>query len=107
LREKILAKEYQFGFQQHFSLLNEALEPIESSKAQKIIDGFYKACLFAGINLSGACSGIYPDQFVYEIGPEDGLRVCDDLMTARYLLEKISADFGLGVAVNYEGKLKR
>jgi glutamine synthetase len=105
LREKILAKEYQFGFQQHFSLLSDALEPIENCKAQKIIDVFYRACLFAGINLSGACSGIYPDQFVYEIEPEDGLRVCDDLMTARYLLEKISADFK--VAVNYKGKLKR
>lgn len=80
----------------------EKRKPVESFKAQKIIDAHYRACLYAGIKISGTGKGIF-EQFMFVIGASDGIRVCDDLMVARYLLERIASDFG--VLVIYDEKI--
>lgn len=99
LREEILAENFQFEIQQNFSLITDAEKlakhkAIGTFKAQTIIDAHYRACLHAGIKISGAGSGVHRKHYIFDIGPQDGIRVCDDLTVARYLLERIASDFG-------------
>ncbi|KAG0169267.1 glutamate--ammonia ligase [Apophysomyces sp. BC1034] len=59
-----------------------------------IMEAHYRACLFAGINISETA----PSQYEFQVGPCEGVLIGDELWIARYILERVAEDFGVGVS---------
>ncbi|BFZ20692.1 hypothetical protein BsWGS_23731 [Bradybaena similaris] len=60
-------------------------------------------CIYAGINISGGNAEAFPGQWEFQVGPTEGVRASDDLWMARYLLHRLSEEFG--VAVSFHPKI--
>ncbi|CAI2366205.1 unnamed protein product [Moneuplotes crassus] len=69
---------------------------------RSIVDIHYRACLAAGVNISGTNGETMPGQWEFQIGPCEGISIGDHLWMARYLLGRVSED--LGVAVSFDPK---
>lgn len=54
-----------------------------------IVDGHYKACLYAGLSIGGANGEVMPGQWEFQISPTVGIGAGDQLWVARYILEVI------------------
>ena len=67
------------------------------------MDAHYKACLYAGIKISGTNCEVMPGQWEYQVGPCHGIEIGDHLWISRYLLCRVAEDFG--VSVTFEPKL--
>ena len=63
----------------------------------------YKACLYAGIKISGTNAEVMPGQWEYQVGPCLGIEIGDHIWVSRYLLGRVCESFGL--AVSFEPKL--
>lgn len=62
-----------------------------------IAEAHYKACLYAGIRISGINAEVMPSQWEFQVGPCEGIRMGDELTMARFLLHRVSEDFGVKV----------
>merc|ERR1712083_993286 len=60
-----------------------------------ISDAHYKACLFAGIEISGTNAEVMPGQWEYQVGPCVGVEAGDQMMVSRYILQRVCEDFGV------------
>lgn len=67
-----------------------------------IADAHFKACLHAGIKISGINAEVAPGQWEFQVGPAVGIEQGDMLWMARYLLARIAEMKGLDV--NYDPK---
>jgi len=65
----------------------------ENSFGRHVTDAMYKACLYAGINLSGTNGEVMPGQQEYQVGPCVGIEAGDQLMMSRYILQRVCEDF--------------
>lgn len=65
-----------------------------------IVEAHYRACLYAGINISGVNAEVAPGQFEYQVGPCEGITMGDELWMARYLLDRVAEDFGIVVSIH-------
>jgi glutamine synthetase len=63
-------------------------------------EAHYKACLYAGINISGTNAEVMPAQWEYQVGPCEGIAAGDQLWISRYLLLRIAEEFGVQVSFN-------
>ena len=63
-----------------------------------ISDVHYKACLFAGINISGTNAEVMPGQWEYQVGPCKGIEIGDHLWMSRYILGRVAEDFNVNVS---------
>lgn len=68
--------------------------------ARDIIEAHYRACLYAGITISGINAEVMPAQWEYQVGPCEGIKMGDELWVARYLLERVSEEFGVKVTLH-------
>ena len=62
----------------------------------------YRACLYAGIRVSGENAEVMPAQWEFQVGPTEGIDMGDDLWVARYLLHKVAEEFN--VVVTFDPK---
>ncbi|KAL7854095.1 hypothetical protein AOLI_G00209390 [Acnodon oligacanthus] len=60
-----------------------------------IVDCHYKACLYAGIKISGSNAEVMPSQWEFQVGPCEGIEIADHLWMARFLLHRVCEDFGV------------
>ena len=67
---------------------------------REVVEAHYRACLYAGVNLSGSNAQIMPAQWGFQVGPCQGIEMGDDLWMARYLLHRVAEDFGLLVTLD-------
>lgn len=67
-----------------------------------IVDAHYKACLYAGVNISGINGEVMPGQWEFQVGPSVGISAGDELWVARYILERITEIYG--VVVSFDPK---
>lgn len=67
--------------------------------ARDIVDAHYRACLYAGIKVSGTNAEVMPAQWEFQVGPCLGISIGDDLWMARFLLHRISEEFGVSIQV--------
>ncbi|CAN0909878.1 Glutamine synthetase cytosolic isozyme [Linum grandiflorum] len=67
-----------------------------------IVDSHYKACLYAGINISGINGEVMPGQWEFQVGPSVGISAGDQVWVARYILERITEI--AGVVVSFDPK---
>jgi len=65
----------------------------ENSFGRHVTDAHYKACLYAGINISGTNGEVMPGQQEYQVGPCVGIDAGDQLMMSRYILQRVCEDF--------------
>ncbi|KAI8334740.1 hypothetical protein BC941DRAFT_472666 [Chlamydoabsidia padenii] len=65
-----------------------------------VMEAHYRACLYAGIQISGANVEVAPGQYEFQVGPCDGIAVADQLWVARYLLDRVAEDAGIGITLH-------
>jgi len=62
-----------------------------------IPEAHLKACLAAGLTMSGLNAEVFPGQWEFQVGPVVGINGCDQLWVARYILRRVAEDFGVEV----------
>jgi glutamine synthetase len=67
-----------------------------------IAEEYMLACIEAGLNISGINSEVANFQWEFQIGPCKGILASDQLIVARYLLERIAEKYD--VKINYHPK---
>ncbi|BBG93269.1 AWPM-19-like family protein [Prunus dulcis] len=67
----------------------------DKSFGRDISDAHYKACLYAGINISGTNGEVMPGQWEYQVGPSVGIEAGDHIWASRYILERITEQAGV------------
>ena len=70
--------------------------------ATRISEEHLSACILAKIKISGINAEVAPGQFEFQIGPCTGIEAGDNLLAARYLLERIASKYE--VQISYEPK---
>ena len=66
--------------------------------ARDCIEAHYRACLYAGINISGINAEVMPAQWEFQVGPCEGISMGDHLWMARFLLVRICEMWGITVS---------
>jgi glutamine synthetase len=74
----------------------------ENAFGRQIAEEHLKACVNAGIKISGINAEVAPGQWEFQIGPCIGIEEGDHLWMARYLLGRVGEIFG--VSINLEPK---
>lgn len=74
----------------------------ENSFGRDIADCHLRACLYAGVNISGTNGEVMPGQWEYQVGPCEGIESGDHLVISRYLMYRICEKFN--VVVSFEPK---
>lgn len=60
---------------------------------RQLVEEHMAACLTAGLNISGINAEVSKDQWEFQIGPSEGVRAADELLMARFLLERIAEKY--------------
>jgi len=74
----------------------------ENAFGRAVCEAHYKACLYAGINISGINGEVMPGQWEYQVGPCTGIESPDQLLASRYLLIRVCEQYG--VVVSFDPK---
>ncbi len=67
--------------------------------ARELVERHLKACLKAGLDVCGINAEVLLGQWEYQVGPLGPLEVCDQLLLARWLLERLGEDLGIRVSL--------
>ena len=65
---------------------------------RKLAEKHYEYCLHAGLKISGINAEVAPSQWEFQIGPCSKISAGDELWVARYILEKLSEEFGVCIS---------
>ncbi|GJQ88142.1 hypothetical protein Trydic_g13147 [Trypoxylus dichotomus] len=63
--------------------------------ARELSESHYRACLYAGVQIASTHPDAVPGQWEFQIGVSPGIKGPDDLWMARYILARISEEYGL------------
>jgi glutamine synthetase len=117
---KALGEEPWFGLEQEYFMFDmKTNQPLGFEHAEKqgqyycsvgagnaygreIAEEHLRACVHAGIKISGINAEVAPGQWEFQIGPCVGIEEGDHLWMARFLLNRIAENYG--VIINYEPK---
>jgi len=66
--------------------------------ARDLIEAHYRACLYAGVTISGINAEVMPSQWEFQVGPCEGIDMGDHLWMARFLLTRVAEEWGVKVS---------
>lgn len=72
----------------------------ENSYGKYVSEAHYKACLYAGITVSGTNAEVMPGQWEYQVGPCEGIDSGDHVWMSRFILQRVCEDFGVIVSLD-------
>lgn len=118
IMQQAAAEKPWFGLEQEYSLFNMDDKPygwpergfpapqgpyycgVGAGKvfARDIVESHYRACLYAGVEISGINAEVMPSQWEFQVGPCEGIKMGDDFIVARYLLLRIAEEWGVKVS---------
>lgn len=75
----------------------------DSHEERELVEEHLRCCLEAGINISGINAEVATNQWEFQIGPSKGIKAADELIVARYLLEKIAEKYN--ASIDYSPKI--
>ncbi len=108
--QKIEAKPW-YGLEQEYFLVIDSPKLKEegyyycgttSNIERKIAEEHLNACLQTGLTISGINAEVASKQWEFQIGPVEGIDASDQMIVARYLLERIAEKYN--VSINYHPK---
>jgi glutamine synthetase len=67
------------------------------SFGRAIADAHLKACIYAGITVSGLNAEVMAGQWEYQVGPCEGIESGDHLWMSRYIMIRVCEEFGVNV----------
>ena len=67
---------------------------------REIVEDHLDLCLEAGLELSGINAEVMPGQWEYQIGPLGPLEIADQMWVSRWLLYRISEDYGVSATLH-------
>lgn len=74
----------------------------DNSFGRDVADCHLRACLYAGVKVSGINAEVMPGQWEYQVGPCEGIESGDHLLMSRYLMYRVCEKFN--VVVSFEPK---
>jgi glutamine synthetase len=76
---------------------------VSDNNVERIIaEQHMELCIKSGINISGINSEVSKNQWEFQVGPNEGIKSGDDVIVARYLLERIAEKYN--TKINYHPK---
>lgn len=67
----------------------------DEAYGRPLVEAHMKACVAAGLKISGINAEVMPGQWEFQVGPLGPLEVGDHLWVARWLLYRLGEDFGI------------
>jgi glutamine synthetase len=74
----------------------------DNAFGRPIVEAHYRACLYAGVKISGINGEVMPGQWEFQVGPCLGIEMGDHLWIARYLMHRVAEEFG--VVISFDPK---
>lgn len=71
-----------------------------NSFSRGIVEEHYSLCLKMGLKISGTNAEVMPGQWEFQVGPSEGIDAADELIMARYILEKLCEKYNVWVSYN-------
>ena len=68
---------------------------VDNAFGRDIADAHLKACLYAGVKVSGLNGEVMPGQWEFQVGPCEGISIGDHLWVARYIMQRVCERFGV------------